>query len=554
MNDEDLRRLVTAASALLRPHLEQSPPLRDFCRILGQLLIETAQQSASAPPSNAPVSTPEPAPSSPTLTFNSEIVVTPTPSAPTIEPRPVPPMRRISEPVLPVSQAKVPLKIGGVLTHVMTTGTTVELGRARQSVIDDPASRSPESDPWGTPDHTLDLQLIEKRSRLKARSCRVFMQHRAAEGQFVSDPRRRTERQQLIDEARQLSDCFLWVFLTDKSQPDDNTLQMVAESYDAQADAAALMLAVDAFPSGSGSDLESDAMRLLAEANSGLRVALEQTWLTKPDFDQLDTHRWLRHETASRRVYIAEFMSLDRPADPANAADLRERIAQASRRITDFASREKLIKATINQIRYEARRIENDPTDDLEARRRKIIQGVIKLRQVDIPPTDKRILQAIGSSAASHLSAMEATHDDLTLILAAIPTADTDERDDDGFQRDWSAAVLRVRDMIKGRRIVVIGGEPRPEAIERFQDAFLPSDVEWVELTEHGPGQPMQAPIARADTALVLVIIKLTGHLHADEARAAAITAAKPLVMLTAGYNPERVAHAVLEQASARLT
>lgn len=78
-------------------------------------------------------------------------------------------------------------------------------------------------------------------------------------------------------------------------------------------------------------------------------------------------------------------------------------------------------------------------------------------------------------------------------------------------------------------------------------------ECEWVALSEHGSGAPMAAPIQRPGTALVLVIIRLTGHLHADEAREYAARAGKPCVVLPGGYNPEQVAEAVLTQAKGQL-
>lgn len=52
---------------------------------------------------------------------------------------------------------------------------------------------------------------------------------------------------------------------------------------------------------------------------------------------------------------------------------------------------------------------------------------------------------------------------------------------------------------------------------------------------------------------MVVVIIKLTGHLHAEEAREYAEAAGKPCVLLSGGYNPEQVAMAILAQVSERL-
>lgn len=104
-----------------------------------------------------------------------------------------------------------------------------------------------------------------------------------------------------------------------------------------------------------------------------------------------------------------------------------------------------------------------------------------------------------------------------------------------------------------GGAMVIIGGEPRNDATDRIKDAFGLAEVTWVRLTMHGSGQPMRAPIARPRTRLVVVLVKLAGHHHAEAAAACAKAAGKPLVMLKAGYNPEQIADAVLQQASEQL-
>ena len=63
----------------------------------------------------------------------------------------------------------------------------------------------------------------------------------------------------------------------------------------------------------------------------------------------------------------------------------------------------------------------------------------------------------------------------------------------------------------------------------------------------------MAAPIQRPNTAVVLLLIKLTGHQHADEARDYARRAGVPCISMKSGYNPEQVADAVLEQAAEQL-
>lgn len=69
-------------------------------------------------------------------------------------------------------------------------------------------------------------------------------------------------------------------------------------------------------------------------------------------------------------------------------------------------------------------------------------------------------------------------------------------------------------------------------------DKVLPKpedDLLWIKLFEHGTCEPMQAPIARPEIRLVLVLVKICGHLHAEAARRYAREANTPCVMLPAG-------------------
>lgn len=543
MTDTELRELLDAARTLLKPHLDRSPPLRTVCTLLGRLLIEAAQESTDRSGA-APVdqATPPPAPAAPPSPPSR--VPSPFPPAPAARPAPAPP----STPALPLSYATLPLKLGGAVAHVVSPGTTVEFGRARQAAYE-PASGMPEPEERAARD--IDLELIVKRCRLKAKSCRRLAAYIAAEGAFISDPDRRAERERLIDEAKQLPDCFLWVFYPGKDQPPEPELLMIADCYDAQAEAAMLMRDVDALPVPRPDRVEADAMRLLAEANSMLRAALSGTWLTKDDVDQLEIHQWLRHQTALRKIYIAEYMSLDRTADPAAAPDLRRRLAEASRRLADLLSRDKRIKSLLNKIRYEIDHLSPTEPDEIPARRAKIARAVVELQHDGVPPADRRIASVI--SPRAELLNTFAADDALTPILERFAAESSADDAEGPAARELSADVARVRSLLEGKRMVVIGGEPRPHAIERFKEAFRLGEVEWVPLVEHGPSQPMLAPIARADTALVLVIIKLAGHLHVDDARAAAEAAGKPLIVLPSGYNPQRVAHEILQQASERI-
>lgn len=560
MTESELRQLADAASQVLRPHIERSEPLRRTVALIGKWLCEEAERVAGpAPaaveqiattetpiaPSPAETAQPEPDPASPP----------PIPSpAPSIEPK----MQLATIPkTLPVTSAIVPLKIGDAVVHLPLTGTTEELGRARASASEVSAHAESGSDNAGGMSD-IDLGLVEKRCRLKAASCRLFIERRAA----AADPD--TEREvvdrlnDMIAKAKAMPNCFLWVFWRAQAQPADAVLARIADCYEAQAEAVALVRRIDAIADGRRAEDEDSAFHLLAETNSALRVALADTWLSDDDRDQAEMHVWLRRETAERRVFIDRHMTADDPADPANAPDLRSRIKAQGKRLDDREAAAKKVKNALGQIRYHAGQLSKGLAEEAPAHWTKIADAVKRLEGMGVATTDRRVVEAVGTVAAAAWPGSSAGAEFMDGIITRAlalksEVGKTHAKRPSVDEREWSASVLGVRELLRGKRMVIIGGERNTEAVQRLMQAFELKEAEWVELTEHGSGTPMRAPINRSDTAVVIVIIKLTGHLHSEEAREYAAAAGKPCVMLSGGYNPERVAAEIMEQASTRL-
>lgn len=553
MDDTSLRDLSNALSQVLRPHLERSESLRRTVALVGKWLTEEATRAATEEASMPDASHQE----------GVDSGSTPVSAGPSVDARDSAPAfaaaeRPASAPeplAVENSTALVPLRLGNAIVQVQTKGTVEELGRAIQSGTEPMANIARLSD--GVCDRLeADLRLIERRCRLKATSCRHFAKKRAAAEGTGAAYTARHGMDQLLAEAKAMQSCFLWVFWRDRSQPDDVTLATIAENYDAHADAVALVRQLsEEGPEQPGEMAE--ALQLLAQANSALRVALSNTWLTEDDRDQYEVHVWLRDTTASRRVFLDRHMTSDDPANPAEATALRARVKKISNRMDDRAARTKGIKSSLSQIKFHAGQIVKNRTDGALGHWKRIAEAVSKLRELGVPSSDRRITDAVDPRAAEWLPAealaLRGLPEIVTRVRALNPASVHDTDDAVPSERDWSKAVYEVRELLRGTRAVVIGGEPNGVAAGRLVDAFELSDAEWVSLSEHGPGEPMRAPIFRSDTGIVLVIIKLTGHLHADEASAYASAADKPCVFLTGGYNPERVAKAVLEQASVRL-
>lgn len=535
MKDPELVELVDALREFLGPRLRSSPEARRLARAVGAWLsreAERAEAGAEIEGEEAGTTRPDPSPESEK------------------DSPPLPPARSPE----PTGRGTVPLSFGGETMYVDVPGDTETIGRARISggaLEPDQISASAQA---SEPPELIDLARIEARARLKSRSCLHFIGLRQARYDLEREGPLRRQMHELLEESKSIPGCFLWVFIQDKPLPDDDRLRTLSGGYDALADAAALMLAIEDSLGAVGRDRTGEAMALLAEASSALRVGLESTWLPSSDRDQEETHHWLRQETSRRQVFIDRYMKLDDRADPELHDDLRRRIARlrdlCESGLRDAAKIDELFK----RIGYHAGKVRNDAERPDAHDIKRIVESIEALDERGVPTSDQRYDEAVpvgvaevivGCDSRAAVGAMSHLLTRRADAPAASPEAPA--------ARQWSDRVREVRSLLAGRRVVMIGGEPRPDAIERIEAAFGLDRVEWPSLAEHGTGAPMRAPIARAETACVFVLIRLCGHLHAEEAAACAKAAGIPCVKLTGGYSPEQIAEALLRQASGKL-
>lgn len=525
---EQADRLAKALRALLRDEAGKSPVLMEFLVELANTILEEAERQGvkARPPAPTEASAKKP--------------VANAPPAPQAQPAPdeggKQPLRR-----------SVPLRIGDVSIPVEVAGSEADLRAAEASHasarIEPPASQ-------GEPE--IDLNMIVERARLKAASCRLFIERRQAEGDADRERPILEVMKGMIDRAQnELTHCFLWVFFRERTQPDDATLLVIASCYDALADAARLCASVTDPRARCDEREQHAALSLLAEASSALRVALRDTWLVQADRDQDETHLWLRTETWRRSIFVERHMTLDDPADPARADAIRKEAVDLLEAFENRRRNERRIEEVFNKARYHARQLADEPGHEHHART--INTCLDELYVKGVRPGDDRLdplrLLVPPDGFPAAVPASEAAR----ALLSKPKPARQDEPRPAPAPRAWSARVLEARELLQGGSLVIIGGEPRADAIERITEAFALESVEWVPLSEHGTGAPMQAPIARPSTRAVIVLIKLTGHLHAEEARVYARQAGKPCIHLPAGYNPEQIAEHLLNQAAERL-
>ncbi|GMV25060.1 MAG: hypothetical protein AMXMBFR58_10910 [Phycisphaerae bacterium] len=529
-------RLSEAIDALIRQFLRQNAGYAPLIADIADHVARLARGIEPAP-GDRPV---EPTPAVPAAT-PPPVVERPEPPATRPAPPPAAKAQRPASP--PLASGYVPLKLAdGEVTHVRVAGTGADIAAARNSLQDAGAD---DGDQELRRFHPPDLELIATRSLLKAQACRASLARRAAPAADEPDHNRAIGA--LIAQGKQLDNCYLWMVNRSKPQPSDAALTMIAAAYENLASAARLCQRV---PRGSRPDRRTTALGLLAESQSALRVLLEDTWLTQADRDQDDAFRYLDESTSYEQLFIARHMKLSDPADPAAWPNLQARLASFMQEVAADEDSQRKLRTLVTKVRHHARRLIAHPGDDADhdwSRIDEALEGLLKAGR----GRDPDVVEVLRSAAAA--SPPPARFTAVSRALAA-------ERQDESppvpesAPDKYSEEVLRVRAMLSGARCVIIGGERREDAARRIRDAFELADVDWVSLTEHGSTAAAEAPIRRPETRLVLVLIRLVGHLHAEEVAEFCDRHGKPLVRLPAGYNPERIAAEVIEQVSHRLS
>jgi len=113
--------------------------------------------------------------------------------------------------------------------------------------------------------------------------------------------------------------------------------------------------------------------------------------------------------------------------------------------------------------------------------------------------------------------------------------------------------VSKVGQLLKGKRVVMIGGSCRLNAKLGLERAFGLKGLDWVE--GHGlrrTSEAYESHIARPDVAVVLLATRWVRHAF-HGAKKVCDKHGKPFVRVPGGYNPNQIAHQVLIQCGDRL-
>jgi hypothetical protein len=204
----------------------------------------------------------------------------------------------------------------------------------------------------------------------------------------------------------------------------------------------------------------------------------------------------------------------------------------------------------LNRLRFHLQRLQADPSSNVEWEAVLEEAQALVADQLPAPlrPFQRLLAEALPALIDRRLPAnLLYLQRELARTLAAQsqpkkPTASAEPSD-----------LEQLAQLLRGREVLVIGGDPREHHRENLQQALRSAAVHWPVTRESAPDvSALLHYIQRREVALVLLNIRWIRHAlnevarHCDEHD-------KPLARITAGYNPAKVAHQALQQCSERL-
>ncbi len=400
-----------------------------------------------------------------------------------------------------------------------------------------------------------ELGLIEQRCTLKAEACRwalerIALMERGADREVEIAPR----DQEMIRQAKELPDCFLWMNHPSGPSPSLSASQdwdLLSEAFENVARSAALVKELLAHADEAPSHFER-ALELAAEAQSALRIAvLDVGFGTDPDQEKM--FMWLRRVCYEQQIYMERYMRVSQAANPQDFADLQRRIEELDNAFHELRNQAKQRKQLFSRARYHAKRIGREPNSDHTGDWRKIVDSCEKLIELGIAPSNVE-LRNILLPIFDDVPDLGEEQVGFQLILREVDAYAALNVPTQGAAPEArpAAEIRQVSALLSGRTVIMVGGDPRPEAKQAIEAALGLSELVWLTTNKHQSIDNFEPYVARPDVALVLLAIRWSSHVF-GEIKGFCDRYGKPLVRLPAGYGVNQVAAQILSQASEQL-
>lgn len=383
-----------------------------------------------------------------------------------------------------------------------------------------------------SPSIVSELGRIAEHLQLKARASRFVASVRLA-AHDVNQP----SVNDYIDEAKGVG-VNLWMCRPTFTPPNDPAaVHRLADCYQATATAiSALQCAVTANLKN-GVSVE-ECLTLLSQAMVYLRITISELSSTR-DKDQIELYKVLREIGGDALLYL--------PLTPSESvAPTTEQIAAVNQKIEVMHERLTLSKYFEDQLHTLRELAAAKPIDVPQWLL--VSKQVAKLVGRGMPPSSiliRNILLPVFES----IPASDAYDPDFQAVIRAIDAYLASRPEIDALldKAPPTEEVVTVRNLLEGRKLLLIGGQCRKAQQDKLKRAFGLEELIWVSTKPHESVYKFETPVHRSGVAAVLLAIRFASHAFGD-IKVFCKEACVPFVVLPAGYGVNQVAHQLLEQ------
>jgi len=239
-----------------------------------------------------------------------------------------------------------------------------------------------------------DLGLVIRRTRLKAEACAWAVERqRLLDRGADRDSEIRPVDAELLDRARDLRGCWLWMFDPYGRTPEIAHLEQLAGCYRALTTAVEIVEELGAVDETDPIALR-DMYYLLAEAQSMLWAGLREAGIDR-DQDQTDAFIWLREKTREHRVFVERHMRREDPADPSGWSDLQDRLDRFSSEARNGFDEAGRRQAALRRLEHHVARISGGVTDEPNHDWERVGEIIDLLADLGIDPHSPELAEAL---------------------------------------------------------------------------------------------------------------------------------------------------------------
>jgi hypothetical protein len=388
-----------------------------------------------------------------------------------------------------------------------------------------------------------DLGVIVRRCQLKSEAARAVAARKR--GDIFNTP------DDLVRRANTLPDCDLWMLHPGDYVEAAKAWEDLGGAYAVGAEAAELLAVLKELPEALAERHRERVLYAVAESQAMMWAGLLDVH-RRVDNDQVHLFVHVREEARQSQIYINRYLKREDRVSADRWPDLLGRIAILKEHLSEARGKARTRDKGLANLKYKLRKMGESP-GTAAGEWPRVLELLEEVVAAGVPPSNAEVRELLlpvldtlpedqepGPNAERVFAAVNA-------YVATRPAPPVEPGADEP-----TPDVRAVADLLRGREVVLIGGVERSASARAIERAFALSNLNWISTRPHESVTIFEPSVARPDVAVVLLAIRWASHSYGD-VKDYCEKYGKPMVYLTGGYNPNQIAHQILQQVGDRL-